>query len=567
MNETGKGADKEATVSPNSEPDVEYEQATGRETEAGREQGEPAQSDAAPMEGNEPVAAENACSNSAAEGARQDATDTAKEDAHPGEVPETEGEGAADALDDQGAETPEAPTSAEALEVPESPEVSTPFSPFSHCSPVSAEADAANAASAMNADAAPDSMAAPDAANASDAEAAPEADADDFDLIEAARSVTEAGSRSVADGISAMREVSRAKRAHAKARETLQSLKQKAQDEAEELAHRRDIEHNYDEILKVQRAEILDARATAEQARRRQASLEAKRDEAKARLKRMKADNERRISPYRELADGAKGILDNAERAYSEARRGLRAAQAQADDATNSRDSRLTAANRAVDGAADRLARLQDQLAQMRRNPATGAKEISEASGSVAAALAQLENARQDVARVKAETGRVVEIAQTHLFTQRKSLEEAEADLESARTNEQEKRETHRKLREEAEAQERDVQKEVDGTESDIDEAKRVQTESQGRIEAAEAAIEEAEDIHAHPEATLELERQARESREAAEAQHQQVEVLADEERDVRERTKRARLTLMGAVAAIVVLVAVIALLVLGLGR
>lgn len=384
----------------------------------------------------------------------------------------------------------------------------------------------------------------------------------DFDLIGAARSVTEVGSRSVTDGISAMREVSRAKRAHAKARETLANLEQKAQEEADELAHRRDVEHNYDGIIKVQRTEISDAAADGEKARQLQASLEAQRDEAKARLKRLKGDNDRRISPYKELAESAKGTLDDAERAWSEARRGLRAAQAQADDATNSRDSRLAAANRAVDNAAERLARLQDQLAQMRRDPSTGSKEISEMSGGVAAALAQLENAREDVARVTAETSRAVEIAQTHLYTQKKSLEEAEEDLETARTDEQEKRETHRKLRDEADEAERELANASDDLDRKIADAKRAQTEAQGRAEAARAIIEEADDIHAHPEATLALEKQAQESREAAEAQHQQVEVLADEERNVRERTRTARRVFLAIVAAVVVVLLLVAWLV-----
>ena len=384
----------------------------------------------------------------------------------------------------------------------------------------------------------------------------------DFDLLGAARSVTEAGGRSVTDGISAMREVSRAKRAHAKARDALAELEQRAQAEAEELAHRRDVEHNYDKIVEAQRAEIADAAADGERARKEQASLEARRDEAKARLKRLKGDNDRRISPYKELAENAKGTLDDAERAWSEARRGLRLAQAQADDAANSRDSRLAAANRAADNAAERLARLQDQLAQMRRDPRAGSKEISEMSGGVAAALAQLENAREDVVRVTAETSRAVEIAQTHLYTQRTSLEEAEADLEAARADEQEKREAHRRLRDEADDAERELSKAVSELSGQIENARQTQETAQARAEAAQAAIDEADDIHAHPEVTLALERQAQQSREAAEAQHQQVGVLADEERAVRERTRRTRRTFVAVVAAAVALLALVVWLV-----
>ena len=398
-----------------------------------------------------------------------------------------------------------------------------------------------------------------------DAEAAAETDDPGATtILDHARTLGAAGSRTVGEGISAMRELARARRALAKARAHLAELERTAKDQDDELSHRREVEGSYDEIVRVQTDELADASALLASAGERLKDLADQRDANKAELKRLKAENDRRIAPYRELRDSAKGALEDAEHARAEAARALKLAQAQADDATNARDTRLSSANRAADNAANRLARLQDQLTKLKRDPSAGAKEISEMSSGVAGALAQLQNAREDVARVTQETTKAVEIAQTHLYTQKKSLEEAEADLETARDDEREKREEHARLRQEADDAERELADKGSDLERQIKEERSAKDLAQGRIDAAQALIDEAEDIHAHPEATEELEQTLAETRTAAEDARQQADVLADEERDVRERTMRARRTFYSIVVAVVVVVAVILWVTLG---
>ena len=398
-----------------------------------------------------------------------------------------------------------------------------------------------------------------------DAEAAAETDDPGATtILDHARTLGAAGSRTVGEGISAMRELARARRALAKARARLAELERTAKDQDDELSHRREVEGSYDEIVRVQTDELADASALLASAGERLKDLADQRDANKAELKRLKAENDRRIAPYRELRDSAKGTLEDAEHARAEAARALKLAQAQADDATNARDTRLSSANRAADNAANRLARLQDQLTKLKRDPSAGAKEISEMSSGVAGALAQLQNAREDVARVTQETTKAVEIAQTHLYTQKKSLEEAEADLETARDDEREKREEHARLRQEADDAERELADKGSDLERQIKEERSAKDLAQGRIDAAQALIDEAEDIHAHPEATEELEQTLAETRTAAEDARQQADVLADEERDVRERTMRARRTFYSIVVAVVVVVAVILWVTLG---
>lgn len=377
-------------------------------------------------------------------------------------------------------------------------------------------------------------------------------------ILDHARTLGAAGSRTLGEGISAMRELARARRALAKARARLAELERTAKDQDDELSHRRKVEGNYDEIVRVQTDELADASALLASAGERLKDLADQRDAKKSELKRLKADNERRIAPYRELRDSAKDTLEDAERARAEAARALKTAQGQADDATNARDTRLSSANRAADNAANRLARLQDQLTKLKHDPSSGAKEVSEMSSGVAAALAQLQNAREDVARVTQETTKAVEIAQTHLYTQKKSLEEAEADLEAARDDEREKREGHARLRQEADDAERELADKLAELERDVKDERAAKEGAQGRIDAAQALIDEAEDIHAHPEATEELEQTLAETRTAAEDARQQAGVLADEEREVRERTQQARRTFYAVVAVVVVALAIL---------
>ena len=275
----------------------------------------------------------------------------------------------------------------------------------------------------------------------------------------------------------------------------------------------------------------------------------------------LKAANERDLTPYRELASSAKGSLEDAERAAREARRSVKAAQAAADNAINTRDSHVQAAMRAADNAASRLQRLQDKLAELKRDPSTGAKELSEMSSGVAAALARLENARADVTRVTAETSQAADIAQTHLYTQRKSLEVLEDDLASAQADEKAKREKYNELKASADEREGEASDKVRDLASKIEEQEELATVSQGRIDAATATIEEAEDIHAHPEVTASLAERLHAAMAKTEEHKRVVANLAEEERIVRERTQHSRRIFYAAIVAAVAIV-IIAILV-----
>lgn len=383
-------------------------------------------------------------------------------------------------------------------------------------------------------------------------------------IIGTAQRAAQAGTATVTEGVSAMRELSAARRAHATAFKELESLERDATQLEQQLEHRREVEDNYEEIVKLQTQETEDAARALEQARVRRVSLESQLEGKKNELTRLKDANEQKVAPSRKLMEQAKGALTKAERAQAEALRALKGAQAQANEAQANRDSKLQAAKRSADSASAKLARQQDQLAEMRRDPSTGAKALSQASSAVAAALAQLENARENVTRVTQETGQAVQIAQTHLYTQRKSLEEAEADLKEAREREEELRGAYDAKRSKADEQEADVSSKISELKEAVEQARDDEASARGRGDAARTALEEANDIHAHPELTGELARRSEASRAQADEQRKLVERLASEEHMVRERTEHTRKIFYALVAAAVVIVLLVLVFALG---
>lgn len=383
-------------------------------------------------------------------------------------------------------------------------------------------------------------------------------------IIGTAQRAAQAGTATVTEGVSAMRELSAARRAHATAFKELESLERDATQLEQQLEHRREVEDNYEQIVKLQTQETEDAARALEQARVRRVSLESQLEGKKNELTRLKDANEQKVAPSRKLMEQAKGALTKAERAQAEALRALKGAQAQANEAQANRDSKLQAAKRSADSASAKLARQQDQLAEMRRDPSTGAKALSQASSAVAATLAQLENARENVTRVTQETSQAVQIAQTHLYTQRKSLEEAEADLKEAREREEELRGAYDAKRSKADEQEADVSSKISALKDAVEQARDDEAGARGRGDAARAALEEANDIHARPELTDELARRSEASRAQADEQRKLVESLASEEHMVRERTEHTRKIFYALVAAAVVIVLLVLVFALG---
>lgn len=391
-----------------------------------------------------------------------------------------------------------------------------------------------------------------------DEDADEEAESPFAGAMDTVRAYANKGVDAVNEGISAVRNLSEAKHAHAEAREQLQDLEAQVADLSDQLAYRRDIVDNFDSILASQNAEIEAANTAFSEAADRQKTYEDQLVQGNAYLDKLKAANIKETAPYREIADAAKSTLEDAEQAYHNARSSLRIAKSQHRDALNSQDAQVSNAQRAADNAAARLAELQDAYAQMKRDPTTGTKELTDTNRNVAAALAQLETAKAKVAELTQATAGAVTSAQAQLDAQQELMDRAEAALAEAQRDERDKREQYEALRKNADADERDISSQLTEIEHKKNQANKDQETANKRIAAAQAAISEMKDIQAHPEITEDLAGQLASVQEALSTQQTEVDRLAAEEDSLTQTTQNVRIALVVAIAVLVIILILI---------
>ena len=168
-------------------------------------------------------------------------------------------------------------------------------------------------------------------------------------------------------GIAAFKDVRAASRLHSSAREELRSIEETLKNHEDELRHRIDIEQRYDEIVAEQTAEREEAAQLAAEALQHAEELEEARADLESQLSIMKNRHEDELRPYRKLAESTKGRADDAARALADAKRQAKSAEGALSDATKRRDQRISAANRTVDNAQERLRSLQTELEALQK--------------------------------------------------------------------------------------------------------------------------------------------------------------------------------------------------------
>lgn len=376
--------------------------------------------------------------------------------------------------------------------------------------------------------------------------------------LDTVRTYADKGISAINEGISAVRNLSEAKHAHAQARDALAEIEQHAANLSDQLAYRQDVTSNFDAIIAAQNDEIQAANSAFSEAADRQKTFEDQLTQGNAYLDKLKAANIKEVAPYRELADSAKSVLEDAEQTYHNARSSLRIAKSQHRDALNSHEAQVSNANRAVENAAARLAELQDAYTQMKRDSTTGAKELTDTNRNVAAALAQLENAKAKAADVASETTQAVANAQEQLDYQQQIMDQAEAALSEAQRDERDKRDQYETMRKNADADEKDIAAQLSEIEHKMQQASKDQETANRRISAAQAAIAEYKDIQAHPEITQNLSEQLDEAQAQIKTQQEEVDRLAEQEEGLTQTTQNVRVALFVAIGVLLVILILI---------
>lgn len=362
-----------------------------------------------------------------------------------------------------------------------------------------------------------------------------------------------------AEGVSSMKEMGAAHRAHAEARGELDKLDDSISSQKRELEHRRDVEARFDEIVREETEREREALREESEAE----ALRARTSEEVAALKgELESMREKDSATERRL----KSALEAAEDKERSSRESGRRLQRRLDDATSNlertmreREEGIAAARKAVKSAEAHLTTLNEEYADIQRNPSANSAGYSvrkrELETEISDAMEGVRTAREDVPRIERETQEAVEAA-------RKAVAEAERPISAAReafnavvAAADRARDEYGTAKEDAEKRQKALRSTISEREKSAKTQERSAREAKERADRARAALDEAAHIHAHPEETEELARRLEMDRLERVRKASEVEELAAVERDVRARTRGARARLAAAVIGVALMV------------
>lgn len=375
----------------------------------------------------------------------------------------------------------------------------------------------------------------------------------------------------ITEGVGAVRQVSAAKRAHASAREELEQLEQTILEQQDELAHRRDIEGRYSQIIEEESARQDQAILNIAQAKAAQDSIRAAVDALKEKLAAVREADAQTEKRLKAAVDAAEGKEASSRESGTRLQRRLDDAKKSLEKAETEREVAIDTAQRAIDTAAARLATLREEFAEVQRNPSANSAAYSVRSNEL---QLEISDAAEELRQAQHALPVITEEVERSLATARAMVEEAKKPIDAAKrahrevTNEaDEARDALDTAKNAAAERQREIRDQIAAQEKAIKEQDRLIAGEQAEADDAQAVMDEANDIHAHPEITEALEADLERNRAERAEQASEVQQLADAERDVRQRTHDSRVRFMGAIgigAAIVLALIVLAWFIFG---
>lgn len=375
----------------------------------------------------------------------------------------------------------------------------------------------------------------------------------------------------ITEGVGAVRQVSAAKRAHASAREELEQLEQTILEQQDELAHRRDIEERYSQIIEEESARQDQAILNIAQAKAAQDSIRAAVDALKEKLAAVREADAQTEKRLKAAVDAAEGKEASSRESGTRLQRRLDDAKKSLEKAETEREVAIDTAQRAIDAAAARLATLREEFAEVQRNPSANSAAYSVRSNEL---QLEISDAAEELRQAQHARPVITEEVERSLATARAMVEEAKKPIDAAKrahrevTNEaDEARDALDTAKNAAAERQREIRDQIAAQEKAIKEQDRLIAGEQAEADDAQAVMDEANDIHAHPEITEALEADLERNRAERAEQASEVQELADAERDVRQRTHDSRVRFMGAIgigAAIVLALIVLAWFIFG---
>ena len=322
-----------------------------------------------------------------------------------------------------------------------------------------------------------------------------------------------------------------------------------------QLEHRIYVHENYDSIVAEQQAIINETSAEMKRQKDLVESLTKTCSELQSKLEALIAEDEQELRPYRNLSETAKGRLDDVSRTVTEAKRAIKAAESQVKDATEHRDQSLASTQRALSNSQERQHKLQEELTELKEDPAANNGAITRIQNDLASEKLRESEAQKSLETITTQAKSTIEMAQTHLWTQKKSLEVAQSATDTAHAEYEQRKNEFEKRQTEAHARERIAQNNITETQNNIKQAQDAFDAAAEKYDAAQAILEDAQAIQTSPEETERLKNSVSSQLSAVEQTQGEVEKLAYEEKTLRVRTRKQRLLLLAIVLGFVALV------------
>lgn len=382
--------------------------------------------------------------------------------------------------------------------------------------------------------------------------------------VDGARKAAGALGQETASGLSAFKAVNQAKRAHAQARGRLEELKSSIESRTQEVEHRQDVEARYDQIINENSEVIEESLASIASLEEEQEAAQEQEAQLQEALDKLKAKNAKDLRPYEKLARNAKASSEDAARALSGAKRDLKAAQNSLRDLIGRRDSRVSAAHKAVDNSRQRLNRLQGDLSDLQHDDEATPQQLADLRAEITAEMARLSKAQEDAQVAPNESSASISAAERQVDEAQRRLEGAQEAADSAKREAKKQAHTLEGMEDAAKSAEQAAEDEVIEVQKHLKTLKAQLAQTAKTKEEAEQAIAEANDIHHTPEKTQELLEQLADDNAAAVLQQAQVDSLAADEHELRQRTRTSRIAFILVVAAAIIVLLVLFLVFFG---
>lgn len=309
----------------------------------------------------------------------------------------------------------------------------------------------------------------------------------------------------VAEGFKATKNVHDASKETNAARQELKHMQENLSADKSALEHRTLVSNSFDEIINAQEQILADTNKEMSEQAAQVDLLTVKKNQLIHQLEQQKLDSETKLKPYKNVTQTAKGRLDDISKTVLEAQHAVKSAENQLKEITEKRDTAISSAHKALENSQARQESLRSEIQKLKSDPVANNNALIRLEDDLKAELARSAEAKKQVEEIRQSFQSTLEMAQTHYWTQTKSLESAQSSIDTAREDYNKKKQEYEATLSDSNTKQRIINKDIEQIESQIKAAKERFNEAAEKHDAAQATIEDAQTIHDTPQITEQL--------------------------------------------------------------